>query len=182
MLSSFWIERPPILFENADLGPKDTMDSNEKLNSITRTIFLLTLLGFAATRSAKMALTGIITLGAIVILWLARRVGHEGFENSIITPEVFTEPTVENPLMNVLPSDSPDRPRAAPSFDPVIEAKINQVTKEMVSKGDEEVKDKLFGDLGDEVEFRHSMRAWHPSANTQIPNDQEAFLKFCFKK
>ena len=83
--------------------------------------------------------------------------------------------------MNVTYADDPKRPRAAPSFDPQIEHEIDEKTKMMITKGDEEMEDKLFGSLGDDAQFKHSMRAFHPTANTQIPNDQEAFLKFCYQ-
>ena len=118
-----------------------------------------------------------------MLLWYIRRFKTEGYED--YTPqfaEVYTEPTVKNPLMNVSCADDPERARAAPSFDPQIEHQINQSAKKMITNGDKDMEEKLFGSSGDEEQFKHSMRAFYPTANTQIPNDQEAFLKFCYQK
>lgn len=184
-MTSFWISEPLILFQTTDIWPNDAMDPTEKLNAISRLIIILMLVGYALTRTPKIILTGLITLAAIVILWYVKQNKFEGFDSNIsLTPEVFTEPSVKNPMMNVMLDEihqEGDRPRAAPSFDPQIESKINQMTKKIASNGDAAIESKLFGNLGDEAEFQHSMRAFHPTANTQIPNDQDAFLKFCYK-
>ena len=45
------------------------MTSEEKLNSITRLVILLTLLGYLITKTFKIVVTGIVTLAAIVILF-----------------------------------------------------------------------------------------------------------------
>jgi len=38
----------------------------------------------------------------------------------------------------------------------------------------------LFEDLGDNNDLEDSMHNWYATANTQIPNDQHAFAKFCY--
>ena len=43
-----------------------------------------------------------------------------------------------------------------------------------------DMKDKLFKDLGDSVEFHNSMIPFNSNPSTQIPNDQNAFAKFCY--
>lgn len=118
----------------------------------------------------------------------------------------FTPPTPQNPMMNpLLPeiSDNPQRRNAAPSFNPAVEGDINESTKQFVSGSidtnasnviyqnsnvpaippnhtPEETYGKLFGTLGDNAVFESSMRQFHPVANTRIPNDQDAFAKFCY--
>jgi hypothetical protein len=62
---------------------------------------------------------------------------------------------------------------AAPAYNPVVEKEINQKFKESIDP-------KLFRDLGDDIEFEHSMRNFYTMPNTTIPNDQETFLKFCY--
>lgn len=120
--------------------------------------------------------------------------------------EDFTAPTPQNPLMNpLLPEimDNPDRRNAAPSFNPAVESDINESTKIFVSGSidtnasnriyngmnipstkanhtPEETYGKLFGTLGDNSVFDASMRNFHPMPNTRIPNDQDAFAKFCY--
>ena len=39
---------------------------------------------------------------------------------------------------------------------------------------------RLFKDLGDNMIFDQSMRAFYATPNTQIPNDQKAFAEFCY--
>jgi hypothetical protein len=118
----------------------------------------------------------------------------------------FTAPTPQNPLMNpLLPEimDDPHRRNAAPSFNPAVESDINESTKIFVSGSidtnasnriyngmnvpsissnhtPEETYGKLFGTLGDNAIFDSSMRNFHPMSNTRIPNDQDAFAKFCY--
>lgn len=181
-MAQYWIERPLVLTESTQLWLTDTMPFNEKLNAITRLVIVLTILGFVATRNMKLVVGAFATLAAISLLWYSKRFQKEGFEHTPLRPETFTEPTDKNPLMNVMYNDDPDRPRAAPSFDPEIEHQINQKAKKIVTDGDEALEAKLFDSLGDDMEFKHSMRAFHPTANTQIPNDQEAFLRFCYPK
>ena len=54
--------------------------------------------------------------------------------------------------------DNPKRKTAAPSFNPVVEEKINQEAKNMIIKnfGDPEIENKLFKDLGDSINFDQS--------------------------
>lgn len=181
-MTQYWFEYLPALVERPNLWIEETMSFNEKLNAITRLVLFLTILGFAATRNTKILIACVITLGVTTFLWYSRRFQKEGFATSPLRPERYATPTEKNPLMNVSPADDPNRHRAAPSFDPQIEHEINQKTKQMITKGDENMEERLFGSLGDEAQFKHSMRAFHPTANTQIPNDQEAFLKFCYEK
>jgi hypothetical protein len=118
----------------------------------------------------------------------------------------FTVPRPQNPMMNpLLPeiSDDPQRRNAAPSFNPAVEEDINESAKRFVTGSfdtnasnviyngsnvpaeqpnhtPEETYGKLFGTLGDNISFESSMRQFHPVANTRIPNDQDAFAKFCY--
>ena len=54
MNNRFWIYEPLILFDKRDIKniwPTKYMTQNEKLNSITRLVILLTILGYLATHS-----------------------------------------------------------------------------------------------------------------------------------
>ena len=116
----------------------------------------------------------------------------------------FTQPTVSNPLMNVLLpeiQDAPDRGGAMPAFVPEVETNINETAKQYIStnfdaskrdmvtaSGSESVSEtesrdiynKLFSNLGDNFEFDHSMRNFYATANTRVNNDQRAFAEFCY--
>lgn len=89
-----------------------------------------------------------------------------------------TDPTQENPLMNVdLSKDPPNRPPADKSYLPDVEKKINDFVKQ---NANESVNDNLFRDIGDEIELKHSMRQFYSTPNTTIPNDQKSFGSYCY--
>lgn len=89
-------------------------------------------------------------------------------------------PNHQNPMMNVMLTDykdTPKRPRAQPAFAPSVSNTINKKTKEQI---EQDLEDKLFKDMGDEINFDHSMRQFTTNPSTTIPNDQTAFLNFCY--
>lgn len=168
--------------------PQKNMNKEEKLNSIIMFILLTSLVGFVISHNVKLLVMGLLSIGVIVIMYGMKK--KEGFDNireiknkaNEILHESYTTPTENNPAMNVLLTDitdNPNRPPAAPSFNPIIEEEINQKTKDMVldKLGDKKLNDKLFKDLGDNFIFEQSMRTFYPTANTQIPNDQESFAR-----
>lgn len=89
-------------------------------------------------------------------------------------------------MMNVLLpqiQDEPNRPAAAPSFNPTIEKEINSKTQEFVVDTFDEKQDideRLFKDLGDSFQFNRSMRQFYSNPSTTIPNDQKSFAEFCY--
>jgi hypothetical protein len=161
-----------------------------KLNSITRLVILLTILGFLLTKKMKIVLSGLITLGAIILLYKlkTRKTVKEGFTNSqlySILKDDFTEPVVTNPAMNILLpeiNDNPLKKEAAPAFNPIVEAKMNATTKQFIINNfkDPAIEERLFNDLGDNFTFDQSMRAWNPMPSSTIPNDQKAFTEYCY--
>jgi hypothetical protein len=198
MNTQFWLYNPFVLFNKnslTELWPTTNMNLNEKLNSITRLVMVLSLLGYLITKKSRMILTGILTISAISILQyvqhnkiIKKNIQKEGFDNFNILKknDEYTIPNKKNPLMNVLLpeiSDNPNKKSAAPSFNPIIENSINNNTKEMVVNNFDNTKNidkKLFKDLGDNFEFDMSMRQWYSTANTEIMNDQKGFAEFCY--
>ena len=70
METPFWLDDPSILFKSEyiyQLWPSSNMTSNEKLNAVTRIVVLLTVVGYLLKMTTKIVLTGIITLGIIII-------------------------------------------------------------------------------------------------------------------
>jgi hypothetical protein len=209
MATSFWLNNPSILLKQNDifeLWPTQNMKADRKLNAISRLIIILTLLGYLVTRKAKFVITGFITLIVIVILHSIQKsdkAHKEGFvsdSNAYIganvgpgsdaeiynlTKQIYTEPTITNPIMNVLLTeinDNPNRKPAAPAYNEAVEAEINKKTIDMVKDNfkDPNIDERLFKDLGDSFTFDQSMRTWYATANTQVPNDQQSFAEFCY--
>ena len=203
-----WLNDPTILLKHdklSELWPTPQMTTEEKINSITRLVIILTLLGYILTLSPKIILIGITTLAAIIIIYLVqnredgKKKVKEAFSNNLTSvypaltnPMVyqlnknnFSKPTEQNPLMNVLIPEiyyDPKRKPAAPTFNPVVEKEITKSVKKFVSKSfnDDTIDKKLFGDLGEEFMLNRSMLPWTATANTQVPNDQKAFQEYAY--
>ena len=190
MTTPFWLYNPNILFKSDELSniwPSTEMSFNAKLNAISRLVIILTLIGFLTMKNIKILLSGIATLGTIILLHFIKNKktsrGKEGFVGN--SRELYTTPSPTNPAMNVLLTeinDNPHRGKAAPAFMPVVEADINETTKQFVVDNfkDPTIDQRLFNDLGDNFSFERSMHAWYAMPNTTIPNDQKAFTDFCY--
>jgi hypothetical protein len=194
MTTSFWLYNPNILFKSDEISkiwPTATMSFDEKLNTISRLVILLTLIGYLSTKNIKILLSGLATLGSVILVFLMKKKGSkkkEAFTTNDIYQMLrpsYTEPSVTNPAMNVmLPeiNENPNRAQAAPAFMPVVEANINEKTKEFIVNNfnDTTIDQRLFNDLGDNFAFDRSMHAWYPMPSTTVPNDQKSFAEYCY--
>ena len=158
-----WLNEPTILFNKDyifELWPTTNMCYEQKLNAITRLILVITILGFVLTRTMRILIVGIVTIGLIFILYKMRKPKSErdeGFKvqgnevtglfdkntktinnpvtlESVISTE-FKEGNKQNPFSNVLLTDimdDPERKAAPPSFNPEIEEKITKNVKKSV--------------------------------------------------
>jgi hypothetical protein len=204
----FWSQDPNIIFDKDQIlqfFPSDSMDYNAKLNAISRTIIVLTLFTFAFTKSIRIIVVGSITLFAIYLLFyyktkensrtLSNRV--ENFDDAgmaiiqdLASPSdlvnTFDTPNPENPFTNVLLPDydfNPNKKPAPPSYNVDVNTAILDSAKKMVEQsnpGQPDIADKLFNDLGEQLEFEQSMRQFYSNPGTTIPNDQTAFAEFCY--
>ncbi len=76
MTIPFWANDPTVLFNKdhmTELWPSTDMSYEQKLNAITRLIILITILGYISTMSPRILVVGLLTLGAIVILFKIRK-------------------------------------------------------------------------------------------------------------
>jgi hypothetical protein len=208
----FWTQNPNILFQHEyifEFFPVEDMTYNQKLNAISRTIILLTIIGFAFSQSVRTLLIGAITLTAIYIMYFyhtkesdkveSKKVDKksvEGFEgpgqayfldNNIPIPtDVFDTPNSSNPFSNVLVTDydyNPNKKPAPPAFNQNVNADILKQAKQFVNDANPDqpnIADKLFKDLGEQLEFEQSLRPFNSNPATTIPNDQGAFADFCY--
>ena len=202
MSNEIWFNNPTILLNQDNVGelwPTSNMSLEKKINAITRLIILLTIVGYLITLRLNIILIGIVTIISIVSMYLLQKRKKESFVNNLTSSSSllsnplyyemnrnnFESPSKENPLMNVLIPEvhyNPQRRPAAPTFNPVVENEINDSVKQLVSDnfGDDDVKEKLFGSLGDKLNFNRSMIPFTGNANTIIPNDQKGFQEFLY--
>lgn len=193
--TKFWIYDPYVLLDKKkifDLWPLESMSREEKLNAISKFVIYATILGVFLFKNMKLFFTGIITLVILVITYfilnnkknnLKEPLTNEGlykkFKNN------YTNPNTKNPIMNVLLPEiqqNPKRLQAAPSYNKAVKEEINNSTKNIIKQNfnDETIGDKLFNDLGDNIQFENSMRQFYTTANTRVPNNQKEFAEFCY--
>jgi hypothetical protein len=198
--TKFWIYDPSVLLDKntlLDLWPLETMTREEKLNAISRFVIYTTVVSIFLFRSVKIILTGIITLVILVITYcilnnrskkLMKDTLREGFSDESLYEKFksgYTNPTTQNPIMNVLLpeiQDNPQRLQAAPAYNKAVEKEINESAINLVKTNfdDQSIDEKLFNDLGDKFQFEQSMRQFYSTANTRVPNNQKEFAQFCY--
>jgi hypothetical protein len=206
MTTPVWLNDPRILLRKdkiMDIWPNQDMSAEEKVNAVSRLVIILVIIGFLLTLKVNIFILGAATLGIVYLLYYFQNRSmnkyKEKFSNKMsgvyplltdpmmynMNKNLFEKPKQANPLMNVtLPEIyyNPERKPAAPSFMPEVEKEINKSVKEFVTEpfDDSKIKDKLFADLGDELEFNRSMLQYNAMPNTQVPNDQGAFQEYLY--
>lgn len=140
----FWSENPNILFQSNyifEFFPVDSMGYNQKLNAISRTVLILTLISFLFTRSFRILVVGGITLVAIYLLHYNNTLekdktnrGSLQFKENFANPALeilkgkginiddtkidtstFDTPASSNPFSNVLLPDYEYNPQKRPA-------------------------------------------------------------------
>ena len=195
-MDKFWLDDPLVIFKKervTELWPDKQFSASRKLNAITRVIIILTILGYFVSKSLKILVTGVVTLLFMVFIYYIqikkeeneqemKNIMREGCDSNHpkfnkIMEQNFTSPTKQNPLMNVLLpeiNDAPNRKEAAPSYNSNIRKKINEVSKSNLED------EKLYKNLGDNLNHQHMMRNFHSMPNTSVPNNQKDFAMFCY--
>ena len=145
MSKEIWFNNPRILFKKEyilEVWPKKDYNFEQQINSITRLIILLSILGFIFTSNYNLLFLGIIAIICITIIYYFQNTSKENLINNLrivkpilgnpmvyeLNKENFSTPTENNPLMNVLIPEvkfDPCRKSAGPTFNPVVEENIN---------------------------------------------------------
>jgi hypothetical protein len=165
MTIQFWTNDPTVLFNKEyvlELWPTSNMCYEQKLNSISRLIILLTILGYILTMSKRVLAVGALTLLVIFVLYSMRKQkvtkemlegfnvqGNEvtgmfdnkpkSFVNPVTLDAVlrteFKEGNKKNPFSNVLLTqinDEPNRKAAPPAFNVDVDEDITKNVKKAV--------------------------------------------------
>lgn len=204
----FWSNDPNILLKQPyifEFFPTEIMTYEQKLNSISRLVILITLVSFVISRNYRLIIICIITLFSIFLLYYYQELENkkkdskkiqdiENFENPNIAnikkmahpSDVFQKPNSENPFGNVLNTDidfHPNKKPAPPAYNENINNEILEQAKLLVRESNPDqpdISDKLFKSLGDQFEFEQSLRPFYSNPSTTIPNDQGGFANFCY--
>ena len=202
----FWGTNPNVLFQSEyilEFFPIEDMSYEQKLNALTRSIIILTIIGFVLSQSFRIIFISAITILAIFLLHYyqqresdkGKKVIEEHFENQadeviakygISKENVFDKPSSSNPFSNVLITDyeyNPNKKPAPPAFNQNINKSILEEAKQLVSElnpDQPDISDKLFKDLGEQFVFEQSLRQFTSNPSTVIPNDQTGFAEFAY--
>jgi len=188
MNNSFWLENPNVLLNKnyiTEIWPQDNFDLDRKLNSITRLILILAILGFLFTKSSYIIVSAAVSIVVLVMIHKSKSASKkEGMTNldvklnkdefKELLNEEFTMPTKKNPFMNVLIGEYKENPKRKPAAPIYNEEVLDDATKK--SRKDE----RLYKNLGDNLTFQNSLRNFYSTANTSIPNNQKDFANFCY--
>jgi len=181
----FWLQRPLILFDKHQLTfwPFSNLSIEKKLNALVRLTVIFSIVIFILKKDLKIFfVTFLVNLGIVILYKNRQTPKKESFKSQgpleksdffKLESDKYTQPNKSNPLMNVLlPEivDNPNRPPAAPAYEPQISKNINNSI----------MNPRLFLDLGDNITFDRSMRNFYAMPNSQVPNNQTKFAEFCY--
>jgi Family of unknown function (DUF5762) len=161
----FWAENPNILMKPEylmEFFPSGDMSYNQKLNAISRTVIMVTLLLFAVNPTPMTLIYGIVTFVAIYLVYYyhrneKRKSDKQRLENMSVMMEgdsdsnpaiaalgksiplegVFDDPTSQNPFSNVLVTDyleNPNKKPAPPAFNQNVNGAILTQAKHLVQE------------------------------------------------
>ncbi len=198
--TTFWINDPKILFQSFSIWPTTNMVFEEKINSISRFVILVSIIAFLYTRNVQLLVILVLTLGILITFYKFRKQNliktlskKEGFDNNKKdnkrkkpNEDEFHATTKRNPMGNVLLTDihdNPDRKAAAPSFNPEVNEEIVRAVKkqsQMLNPDIQNTNEQLYGDVYENYQLDKSMMRFYATANTRVENDQGAFSKFLY--
>jgi hypothetical protein len=78
---------------------------------------------------------------------------------------------------------NPHKKPAPPAYNEQVNKTILEAAKEAVINANpdqQDISEKLFKDLGEQLTFEQSMRQFYTNPATLTPDDQQAFAEFCY--
>jgi hypothetical protein len=205
MSTPFWINQPTILFDKkyiADVFPLKNMTLEEKFNSITKIVLILTILGFIFSQNIQLVFIGILTVAIVSAIYYRRKKKYieehttENFSNKNNEEPVmklkellndgYYKTNKKNPFGNVLLteiSSNPERPFAPPAFNPEVYDEINNSVKkqtQMLNPTIDGTNKQIYGDLYENYNLDNSMMRFYSTANTRVANDQGAYAQWLY--
>jgi hypothetical protein len=211
MSTPFWLNQPMILFNKKhfyEIFILKNMTLEEKFNSITKFVLILTILGFIFLQNIQLLFIGILTIAIITVVYYRRKKQfieertngstQENFENQTDEKENemiqlkeflndgYYKTNKKNPFGNVLLTEinsDPERPSAPPAFNPEVYDKINNSVKrqtQMLNPTIDGTNKQIYGDLYENYNLDNSMMRFYSTANTRVTNDQGAYGEWLY--
>jgi hypothetical protein len=179
----FWADNPSILFDSqyiTEIWVYSNMDTNQKLNAVSRLVILLSLIGYVCFNRYIIFILGLILLSLIVIIQKSGK--KEGFTNV----EEYQRITSNNPLQNLLLPEyryNKEKEKIVPKYDKDVENNINENAKNFILQENKDNADigNIFSNLGDKFEFEQSMRPFYTNPVTTVGQTEYGdFLGYLF--
>ena len=178
----FWADNPSILFDSkyiTEIWVYSNMDTNQKLNAVSRLVILLSLIGYVCFNRYIIFILGLILLSLIVIIQKSGK--KEGFTNV----EEYQRITSNNPLQNLLLPEYKykEKEKIIPKYDKDVENNINETAKNFILQENKDNADigNIFSNLGDKFEFEQSMRPFYTNPVTTVGQTEYGdFLGYLF--
>ena len=169
-----WTSKPSVLLSKDNFKyfvPTDDMTYVEKINAITRFIIYASILLFLVRGNSLILLIPFISM---LIIYFLVKLGFNIEELKEAFGEKKTDvcqaPTLNNPFMNVLPTDERTREPAC---------KYTEKTK---SKIENAFSANLYEDTTDIYGRNNSQRQFYTMPSTQLPNEQSEFASWLYDK
>ena len=163
--------------------PTKDMTFAEQLNAILRFTIYFTIIIFIIKKDLNIFLVFIFVAGFTYILYTVdtQNKTHEKFylqdRNMVIdthTKKLCTNPSKDNPFMNVLISDYSQDPERKQACDPT-----TGPTKKLINK---HFDNNLYRDVSDIYNRNASDRNYYTMPSSTIPNDQNSFAQFLYSQ
>ena len=167
-----WTKNPQVLLSKDNLQyfiPTEDMTYIEKINAITRFIIYGSFLLFLVRGESLILLLPIVSMIIIYFLvsWgLGIDELKESFNNE--KKSECTSPTLNNPFMNVMITDSRNREVAC------------NYTEETKNQIEDAFNSNLYKDTNDLFGRNNSQRQFYTTPNTSIPNNQKEFANWLY--
>ena len=165
----FWGDRPDILLHKGRLiefFPTADQSTEERMNAITRlVIYAGVVLSLYRGMTIPIQLAG-LGVALIYLMWRNRSVSAINNESSV--EGYCTMPTKENPFMNLLPSDPPDRPPAC------MGPEVEEMSRNLLDS-------QLYEDVDDLFGRNNNQRQFYTMPSTQRPSDRDKFANWLHK-
>jgi hypothetical protein len=210
MSTPFWVNQPTILFNKKYITTNffnEKMTLEEKFNTITKFVFVLTILGFIFSQNFQLIFIGILTIAITTVIYyrkkkkfIEERTEKENFSNregkkgkreakmklKELLENGYYPINKKNPFGNVLLTEinsTPNRPSAAPAFNTEVNDKINNSVKrqtQMLNPSIDGTNNQIYGDLYENYNLDNSMMRFYTTANTRVANDQGAYGQWLY--
>ena len=179
-MDEFWPKEPRILLKRPnEFWPTPEMHITERLNAITRFLIYASVLLTLLKNDSFYLLFMVILLLVIMMTGKTRQIdsmftslqpAHNFPKQNRMTKKKCQTPTNQNPFANVLMTDYENNPNRDPA------CPIDYINDDI----DNVFYSKYPRDKYDVFNTKFEQRQFFSTANTMIPNDQNAFAQYCY--